>query len=66
MKHWFNRSVAGAGISSALGDVGYETTTLLRPGFPAVWDVPAAALGLIEGAAAERGGACPVRDFIVI
>ena len=50
-KHWFNRTVAGAGITSALGDFCYETTTVILPGFLAVLGVPAAALGLIEGAA---------------
>ncbi|HET6432810.1 MFS transporter [Dyella sp.] len=49
--HWLNRTVAGAGITSALGDFCYETTTVILPGFLAVLGVPAAALGLIEGAA---------------
>ncbi|HYM44396.1 MAG TPA: MFS transporter [Steroidobacteraceae bacterium] len=48
---WFNRTVAGAGVTSALGDFCYETTTVLLPGFLAVLGVPAAALGLIEGTA---------------
>ncbi|AOY95901.1 MFS transporter [Cupriavidus sp. USMAA2-4] len=48
---WLNRTVAGAGITSALGDFCYETTTVILPGFLAVLGVPAAALGLIEGAA---------------
>lgn len=48
---WFNRTVAGAGLTSALGDFCYETTTVILPGFLAVLGVPAAALGLIEGAA---------------
>ncbi|MGN6738995.1 MFS transporter [Dyella sp.] len=50
-KHWLNPTVAGAGITSALGDFCYETTTVILPGFLAVLGVPAAALGLIEGAA---------------
>ncbi|MEW5836125.1 MAG: MFS transporter [Pseudomonadota bacterium] len=50
-RHWLNRTVAGAGITSALGDFCYETTTVILPGFLAVLGVPAAALGLIEGAA---------------
>lgn len=46
-----NRTVAGAGITSALGDFCYETTTVILPGFLAVLGIPAAALGLIEGIA---------------
>jgi MFS family permease len=48
---WLNRTVAGAGITSALGDFCYETTTVILPGFLAVLGLPAAALGLIEGIA---------------
>lgn len=48
---WFNSTVAGAGVTSALGDFCYETTTVLLPGFLAVLGVSAAALGLIEGTA---------------
>jgi MFS family permease len=43
--------VAGAGVTSALGDFCYETTTVILPGFLAVLGIPAAALGLIEGSA---------------
>ena len=50
-KGWLNRTVAGVGLTSALGDFCYETTTVLLPGFLAVLGIPAAALGLIEGAA---------------
>jgi len=50
-KSWFNRTVAGAGITSALGDFCYETTTVILPGFLAVLGIPAAALGFIEGIA---------------
>lgn len=50
-KSWFNRTVAGAGLTSALGDFCYETTTVILPGFLAVLGVPAAALGIIEGVA---------------
>ncbi|VVE75948.1 Multidrug resistance protein MdtH [Pandoraea captiosa] len=46
---WLNRTVVGAGLTSALGDFCYETTTVLLPGFLAVLGVPAAALGIIEG-----------------
>lgn len=48
---WLNRTVAGAGLTSALGDFCYETTTVILPGFLAVLGVPAAALGIIEGVA---------------
>ncbi|RWJ21132.1 MAG: MFS transporter [Mesorhizobium sp.] len=48
---WLNRTVAGAGLTSALGDFCYETTTVILPGFLAVLGVPAAALGIIEGIA---------------
>ncbi len=48
---WFNRTVAGAGVTSALGDFAYETTTVILPGFLAVLGVPAAVLGIIEGIA---------------
>lgn len=46
---WLNRTVVGAGITSALGDFCYETTTVILPGFLAVLGIPAAALGAIEG-----------------
>lgn len=48
---WLNRTVAGAGITSALGDFCYETTTVILPGFLAVLGLPAAILGVIEGVA---------------
>jgi MFS family permease len=50
-KEWLNRTVAGAGITSALGDFCYETTTVILPGFLAVLGLPAAVLGIIEGIA---------------
>lgn len=50
-KGWLNRTVVGAGITSALGDFCYETTTVILPGFLTVLGIPAAALGLIEGIA---------------
>jgi MFS family permease len=46
---WFNRTVLGAGLTSALGDLSYETVTVVLPGFLAVLGIPAAALGAIEG-----------------
>lgn len=48
---WLNRTVAGVGITSALGDFCYETTTVILPGFLAVLGIPAAVLGTIEGIA---------------
>ena len=41
---WLNRTVVGAGITSALGDFCYETTTVILPGFLAVLGLPAAVL----------------------
>lgn len=49
--HWWNRTVIGAGVTSALGDLCYETTTVILPGFLAVLGIPAAVLGIIEGIA---------------
>lgn len=46
---WLNRTVVGTGITSALGDFCYETTTVILPGFFAVLGLPASALGSIEG-----------------
>jgi len=51
LNRWLNRTVVGTGITSALGDFCYETTTVILPGFLAVLGVPAAALGIIEGIA---------------
>nr|MCU0735473.1 MFS transporter [Methylotetracoccus sp.] len=48
---WLNRTLVGAGLTSALGDFCYETTTVILPGFLAVLGIPAAALGIIEGLA---------------
>jgi len=48
---WLNRTVLGTGLTSALGDLCYETTTVILPGFLAVLGIPAAMLGLIEGTA---------------
>ncbi|MGE4013994.1 MAG: MFS transporter, partial [Alphaproteobacteria bacterium] len=50
-KSWLNRTVVGAGLTSALGDFCYETTTVILPGFLAVLGIPAAVLGVIEGSA---------------
>jgi MFS family permease len=50
-RRWLNRTVGGAGLTSALGDFCYETATVILPGFLAVLGVPAAALGIIEGIA---------------
>jgi MFS family permease len=48
---WLNRTVAGASFTSALGDLCYETTTVILPPLLAVLGVPAAFLGIIEGIA---------------
>lgn len=50
-RRWWNRTVVGAGVTSALGDFCYETTTVILPGFLAVLGVPAAVLGIVEGIA---------------
>jgi predicted MFS family arabinose efflux permease len=50
-RRWLNRTVGGAGLTSALGDFCYETTTVILPGFLAVLGIPAAVLGVIEGIA---------------
>jgi MFS family permease len=50
-RSWLNSTVVGAGITSSLGDFCYETTTVILPGFLAVLGIPAAVLGIIEGAA---------------
>lgn len=48
---WLNRTVVGASITSAFGDLCYETTTVILPSLLAVLGIPAAALGIIEGIA---------------
>ena len=50
-RSWLNSTVCGAGLTSALGDFCYETTTVILPGFLAVLGIPAAVLGIIEGIA---------------
>ena len=50
-ERWLNRTVGGAGLTSALGDFCYETTTVILPGFFAVLGLPAAMLGAVEGMA---------------
>lgn len=42
-KGWLNRTVAGAGLTSALGDFCYETTSVILPGFLAVLGIPTCA-----------------------
>jgi MFS family permease len=48
---WLNRTVFGAGLTSAFGDLTYETTNVILPGFLAVLGIHPAALGIIEGIA---------------
>jgi len=50
-KKWLNKTVIGASITSGFGDLCYESTTVILPGFLAVLGIPAAVLGIIEGAA---------------
>jgi MFS family permease len=50
-QQWLNPTVAGARLTSALGDFCYETTTVILPGFLAVLGISAAVLGMIEGIA---------------
>jgi MFS family permease len=47
---WLNRTVLGAGLTSLLADMAYETATSLLGGFFAILQLPAALLGLVEGA----------------
>jgi MFS family permease len=48
---WLNSTVVGASVTSALGDLAYETANVILPGFLAVLGMPAAVLGTIEGVA---------------
>jgi MFS family permease len=52
---WLNRTVVGAGLTSFLGDAGYEAATAILPGFLLAIGLPpdlsARVLGLIEGLA---------------
>jgi MFS family permease len=50
-KHWLNRTITGAGLTSALGDFCYETAAVILPGLLAVLGIPAAFLGIVEGLA---------------
>lgn len=50
-RRWLNRNIFGAGLTSALGDFGYETASVVLPGLLAALGIPAAALGTIEGLA---------------
>ncbi len=48
---WLSRAVFGMGLTSLLGDAGYEMATAALPGFLAVLGITPAALGAIEGVA---------------
>ena len=50
-RHWLNRTVLGAGLTSGFGDLCYETANAVLPGFLAILGVPPAAIGAVEGAA---------------
>lgn len=48
---WLNRTVLGVGLTSGLGDICYETATVILPGFLSALGLPPATLGMMEGAA---------------
>lgn len=48
---WWNRTIIGAGITSALGDLCYETGNVVLPGLMHALGLPAVFLGLMEGIA---------------
>lgn len=50
-RHWLNRTVLGASLTSGLADMSYETANVLLPGFMAALGIPPTALGTIEGVA---------------
>lgn len=50
-KHWWNRAILGASITSALGDLSYETGNVVLPGLIRALQVPVAVLGVAEGMA---------------
>ncbi len=55
---WLTRGVLGIGLASFLSDLGHEVPTALLPSFlVGTLGAPAAALGLVEGAADALGGA---------
>lgn len=50
-RSWWNRTIIGAGITSALGDLCYETGNVVLPGLMHAMGLPAAFLGAMEGVA---------------
>src|SRR5262249_35681070 len=46
---WFNRTVLGAGVTSFLGDLGYETATAILPAFLRTLHLPPDAVGFVLG-----------------
>lgn len=48
---WLNRTVLGAGLTSGLGDLCYETAQAVLPAFLALLGAPPAMVGSIEGLA---------------
>lgn len=48
---WRHPAVAGAGLTSALGDLSYESATVILPGFLAALGLSPALLGVVEGLA---------------
>ncbi|HPU07135.1 MAG TPA: MFS transporter [Thermogutta sp.] len=50
-KSWWNRTILGAGITSAFGDLCYEMGNVVLPGLLSALGIPAALLGVMEGVA---------------
>ncbi len=48
---WWNRTILGAGITSAFGDLCYEMGNVILPGLLHALGIPAALLGAMEGVA---------------
>ena len=51
MPNWLNRTVVGASVTSFLADVGYEMATAVFAPFSRALNLPAIAVGAIEGSA---------------
>jgi MFS family permease len=51
MPNWLNRTVVGASVTSFLADVGYEMATAIFAPFSRALNLPAIAVGAIEGSA---------------
>ena len=60
-----NRGVVGIGLGSLLSDAGHELATAALPGFLGSIGAPAAALGIIEGAADAALSASKVAGGVI-